>query len=542
MIKVIIYISSLLSALYLPITHSAHLFAQESEKERLYSKETILNASNLLEIQFPIDAGILHEFWIPRNRSQNSKIILHIQDAHCHFEAQTNIAKLIESLMKRYNIHLVAVEGTAGPIDTSTLAEFKDTEVKEKIIKYYMKKGKITGAEYVSIMKKYPFSLVGIEDENLYEANLRAFKSLLPFRQESQIICDAITQALLDLKPKIYSDPLLKMDQAIEEYHSGKLTLRDFSKTLNQELLKLIKEEKLKEEFPNFSKLMESVQLEKGLNVLAQETENQKLQKKLNEILSKEKLSRLIAASLQVRLSRISQTRYYLILDEILETSKENPSISNWAKEFPETTKYIEYAKIYEDIHHKNLFEEIDALIEIILKGLFKNEDQKELFYHSQNISILKKLFLLEMSRKDLKYYQDRNNDFKSKGFIEFIDQKTKLYPVSNIDQIHNLAVENLDKYQPEAEQFYSAANRRDQILVDNTLKTMDEMNHPVAIMITGGYHTEGIKEILEEKNIAYALLSPKITEEEPDNPYVQILSEQKSTFEEFLLRVNEED
>jgi hypothetical protein len=176
------------------------------------------------------------------------------------------------------------------------------------------------------------------------------------------------------------------------------------------------------------------------------------------------------------------------------------------------------------------------------LENLFENNDQRKLYHLSQNITLLKKLFLLEMNRKDFNDYTQNKNAFQSQKFKSFIEEKAKNHPISNIEEIRKLPIKNLDQYQPDAELFYSTANQRDQILVHNTLKAMKESRNSVAIMITGGYHTEGVKEIFKEKNIAYALLSPRITQDDPNNPYVQILSEQKSTFEEFLSHIDEQD
>jgi hypothetical protein len=522
------------------------LDAQASEKKSIENNHRTLNSHELLELQFPADAAILHELWLPKNNSQNLRVILHIQDAHCHFEAQMNIAKLIEKLMPKYDINLVAVEGTSGPIDTSSLTKFTDEEVKEKVVKYFIKKGKITGPEYVSIVKKIPFSLVGIEDATVYDNNLTAFKKLLPFRQESQILCDAIQQSFFDLKPIIFSKKLYQTDQHIQNYRSGKLSIREFAKILEQEFQIIHngkKHEFLKEKTPHFLIFLESMNLEKNLNSQAQQTENLLLQKKLNASLTKEKLSELIAASLQVRLGRMNQTQYYLILGNALKkASGKNVPESLWGEAFPETVKYIEYAETYEAIDHKKLFTEIDILTEYILENLFENNDQRKLYHLSQNITLLKKLFLLEMNRKDFNDYTQNKNAFQSQKFKSFIEEKAKNHPISNIEEIRKLPIKNLDQYQPDAELFYSTANQRDQILVHNTLKAMKESRNSVAIMITGGYHTEGVKEIFKEKNIAYALLSPRITQDDPNNPYVQILSEQKSTFEEFLSHIDEQD
>ena len=116
------------------------------------------------------------------------KLVIHIQDAHCNYEAQTNISKILENLSKAYNVNLVSVEGADGFIDTSWFKAFPDAEIRKEVADYFMKKGEITGAEFLSITEDYPIKLYGAENRDLYIKNLNAFTSTYPNKEEIEKI------------------------------------------------------------------------------------------------------------------------------------------------------------------------------------------------------------------------------------------------------------------------------------------------------------------------------------------------------------------
>ena len=47
---------------------------------------------------------------------------------------------------------------------------------------------------------------------------------------------------------------------------------------------------------------------------------------------------------------------------------------------------------------------------------------------------------------------------------------------------------------------FYKAALERDNILIENALRKMEEENTSSSVMLSGGFHTMGITRILKEK------------------------------------------
>jgi len=54
-------------------------------------------------------------------------------------------------------------------------------------------------------------------------------------------------------------------------------------------------------------------------------------------------------------------------------------------------------------------------------------------------------------------------------------------------------------------------------------------------VLISGGFHTDGITRLLKEKDMSYIVVTPKIEILDADNPYRSVLLGEKSEFEKFI-------
>src|SRR3989338_8148601 len=106
-----------------------------------------LNPS-LEALQFPDDVAKVEERF---NGNGNDLVVL-VQDAHCNFNAQTNIQKVIGALQETYGLKLIALEGGAGELDLLPLRMFPDASVKERVLKQYALRGEISGPEMAAVL------------------------------------------------------------------------------------------------------------------------------------------------------------------------------------------------------------------------------------------------------------------------------------------------------------------------------------------------------------------------------------------------------
>jgi len=118
------------------------------------------------------------------SRGTNSKTVFLIQDAHLHYEAQTNIAHVItnlsQTLKNRNSSLLVGLEGAdVQEADLSGYNEVPHRTVLREVAQHFLKENVLTGAEFAAIgylgdgkegPVQLPMILTGVEDFEQYKA------------------------------------------------------------------------------------------------------------------------------------------------------------------------------------------------------------------------------------------------------------------------------------------------------------------------------------------------------------------------------------
>ena len=87
----------------------------------------------MLDLNIPDETGTVEEVF--EGNSNNSPVI-YIQDAHNSFEAQENIAKIVQQLVKEKGIQKVLIEGYEGRELLDDLFPIEDTGKKEKVARF----------------------------------------------------------------------------------------------------------------------------------------------------------------------------------------------------------------------------------------------------------------------------------------------------------------------------------------------------------------------------------------------------------------------
>ena len=471
-------------------------------------------------LSIPRDFGTIKE----RASGANGKIVLYIQDAHCNYEAQSNIANILEYLIKNYNVDFVAVEGADGIVDTSWFKAFPDNDIKREVADYFMKKGEITGAEFLSITSDYPFTIYGAEDRKYYVENLNSFLESYPYKEEFVRYYTSVKITLDKLKKYIYTKELLAIDSKVTEHKEKKIKFADYIKYLDTTAKGYNINLK---EYINFSILLEALRYEKDIDFDNVNEERAVLIDDLSKKLNKEELSELVNKSLAFKLGKIDGPAFYAYLAGL--ASDNGISITETYKNL---SKYIVYTKIYSKIENEMLFDEIDNLVSAVKEKLFQNDSQRILDKLWKNVNIVLGFINIELTNKEYEYYVKHKNEFVPSSFVSFVDEQSSNYGISYSVTIPE---DHLNKVFERLIDFYEIALKRDKVLVDNLFKGMHGKKTDVAILITGGFHTKGITKFLQEKEASYVVISPCITKDEK-SPYLEVLTGQKTPFEELII------
>ncbi|MCK4463334.1 MAG: hypothetical protein KAU58_03380, partial [Candidatus Omnitrophica bacterium] len=463
-----------------------------------------------------------------RYEGKGEKLIIHIQDAHCNYEAQINIAKIIKGLIRQYNIDFVAVEGADGVVDTSWFKAFPDNEIRKEVADYFMKKGEITGAEFLSITSDYPFTIYGAENRKYYIKNLNSFLETHPYKDEFLKYYASVKTVLNKLKRFIYTKELIHLDRKITRHKNKEIKFSDYA-----EYLKKIAESKNIgiSKYENFKVLSETLKYEKNIDFDVVNEERANLIDELSKKLPKDKLAKLVNKSVAFKLGKIESNSFYSYLTKV---AGENDI--SLAKKYNNLTRYIIYARIYSKINTEKLFDEIDLLTTSLKEKMFVNDDQEELDRLWANVNIIVGFMNIELTNKEYEYYLANKEEFVPDKFNNFIEKNSSRFGLAY--DIGKTPLE-LNHIFPKLVDFYEIALKRDNMLIKNMFKGMRGKKTDIAILVTGGFHTKGITNLLKQQDVSYIVINPSITKE-AESPYISVLTGQKTPFEKLLIKTIE--
>ncbi|MFH1996869.1 MAG: hypothetical protein ABIJ27_07770 [Candidatus Omnitrophota bacterium] len=495
--------------------------------EETLSEADIVRSPDRLVV--PKDYGMVKS----KHIGDGSKLVIHIQDAHCNFEAQSNIVKILDSFINNYKLRLISVEGAEGYIDTTWFKAFPDADVRREVATYFMKKGEITGPEFLSITEDYPVKLFGAENKSYYIKNLNAFTSSYRYMEQSKLYFNQIKTILNRLKGYIYSNALKEFDEKIRAHEAKEIQFNDYSR-----YLKAIAEKRgiNIREYQNFNRLANTLHYEDKIDFDVVDKERNgligELTKKLNEQNAKDKIQQLATQALTFKVGKISQAEFYNYLRKL---AAENGVVM--AEKFPNLSNFVIYVSIYDKIENEELFGEIDAIIAAIKETMFKDNDQRTLDRLAHHVDTILGLVDIKLLNKDYEYYVTHREEFKPGRFLDFIQKKSQQYGLAY--DIGMPEREILEEAIPKLEDFYAIALKRDQAIVDNTLEAMKNDEVQISVLVSGGFHTQGITQMLKDKGVSYLVVSPNITKD-VETPYIQVLTNQRTPFEDILIGASE--
>ncbi len=440
------------------------------------------------------------------------RVIIHIQDIHTNYEAQKNLSRILEALVRANQIKLIMVEGGWGNVSLSYLRAYADSARREEIAEEYLREGKISGEEYLDIISDYDIQLEGIEEEALYQANLETFFAIEEFRQQAAAELRALADVIGVLEQKIYPPQLLELQKAKQSYDKEQITLSAYYQSLRDSAAKTGQP---LAEYPNFTRFIAAVESEREIQFPAVERERSALIEKLSQILSKQDLTMLVTQSLEFRLNKLTPLQYHEYLAETARDAGE--PISRYAN----LSKYIEYIRSHEGLETTAIFEEADVLLRAVEDSYIKNDIQRQLYAIARSAQVLDNFLDLKLVPNDFEYYKHNRNSFLTSGWVGFLEEQVQRYRVRATAP---RAATTLDHNLSALVRFYDLANERDKAFVANAVKLMDKANVSTAVLIAGGFHTPNLRQKFKDKGLSYIIITPHTTQPTDHDLYRHIL------------------
>ncbi|MBI4218021.1 MAG: hypothetical protein HY610_02775, partial [Elusimicrobia bacterium] len=416
---------------------------------------------------------------------QETPLIIQIQDAHGVYSVQSNIARLLWELMGM-GVQVVGVEGSEGHM--KRMEEWRKDPNKDVLVGiagYLMKEGHVSGAEIAGLDRdQEDVEFYGVEEKKPYLEQVKSFNDTLNNSKDVEIWKEGIGQKIETLKEKYYSPELKELDQQQKRYEKGDLKLGAWIEILGDA------------KQPNISKYLQAYQLEKSLNFKQVESDQKKLLETLSRNLKREDLVELLEESLAYRLGRIGYSEFY---DGLKERCGKTGMVLT-----PEMERYIGYVTLVEGIVRDKLFKELKFLEDEAwrIKGTPYLIPSSQ--HHKDSVDGIKYGVPLIQMDRDYKLLV-KALDFKlSPEEWEEYGRREKAIGEMVKGSVAEPLLENVSR-------FNRLSHQRNQIFVEKLRRRMEEKKTNGSILVAGGYHSQGIEEILKRKNISYLTIRPNL-------------------------------
>ena len=304
------------------------------------------------------------------------------------------------------------MEGSVGPVDTALITKFPDKEIREKTARYLMDQGKLSAAEFFSILNEGKVALYGMDDERLYQENLEAFKSATRDQKENAAELGRLKVALSKLEEIVYSPELLQLarNSVLDTNGSLKFTQRwKLVATLADKYALPY------QQYPNIASLLDALAMEKKLDFNRVNSEREDMMNALVKIVSREDLEDLVLQSIAFKLGRLSTGSFSTYLLEIAK--KQSMALSA----YPNLSNYAAYMALYETIDVEALKDEIADLEDKIREKLFRNDEERALYRLEKQTDVISDLFDVKLTSASLNYFRAHASEFDQAGLNAFL-------------------------------------------------------------------------------------------------------------------------
>ena len=436
------------------------------------------------------------------SQKADAPLIVHIQDAHGIEEAQKNIAAMIQELGESRGIKLVGVEGAHGHFSIAPYRDFPGSKATQPVAEFFLKKGFIAGPEFAGLTAPTPPLLWGVEHMPLYESNIRAYKEAIKEKPPLESLLREYKTAIGRLKDKIYSTTLKDFDGHVTAYRRGEEGLGAYIRSLRD-----LSPHWEKKQFPHLSLLLDTLSVEDSLDFKSVEKERLSLVETLTAALSSVELTSLVQGSLHYRAGTLRGGEYYDRLQRLCRAHRIR------LKDFGPLNDYIAYVLMAEKIDRNALLSEMERLETSLETVLSTTPKQKRLVALNRLLILMEKLTTHSMTPEDwAAWTQHREKSLEISSELQALDTAQGV-------PLPSLSATQLKPF----EDFCFHALERNDALIENLTAKMRSERASAAILVTGGFHSDGLVKLFQSKDVSYVVVTPKISEVPQDSNYLDV-------------------
>lgn len=459
---------------------------------------------DLDKIKIPSEIGSVQEV----EKTKSDRTVILIQDAHSILDAQQNIQKLIRFFGEKQGVRAFAVEGSKDALDTTILKSFPDEFIKQKVMRDYLERGEMTGADLGAIFDSGHSVFYGLEDWRFYQENYLAYLLAVKNTGEIQKKIEEIKKSWDTVRARVYSADLNRFHETVENFRDEKTGLLELMGYLRElEDARPAGQKKIiQQSMPHLYSL---------LNVLAKESgRSENLSADISSMA--QKFQNMFRFKLTLDSSREFNKRFQdyrtgtedgaAFLKFMVETGKGfgyKPRLTMAMKEL------LGQAETMSMIKGTKLFDELNVTLKDYENTLAATREQKEMGLKYERLRLLGDLAKLELVRDQLDEYQKDPEVYLS------------------------LLGESRELMTP-ALKFYRSARERDDVFISKIRQILEKDKAGTVVVMAGGFHSEGLRANLKREGYSYMVLTPAMESLEGHENYMKVMTGDLS-YREFL-------
>ncbi|MBR3627587.1 MAG: hypothetical protein IKN42_01930, partial [Elusimicrobia bacterium] len=449
------------------------------------------------------------------------RVIINIQDLHCHPKVQKNIANIIETFDKKFGVKKIYLEGAYGDVSTKWIVD--KIENNKQIVEQMLDTGRLTGAEYYSALSGKTDLIKGLEEKEPYLDNIKRLGKILQDQENIDLILKSLHECTDKVKKKYYTKRQYKLEKLFNEYKEGKIPSQKYYTLLSKHIDKLGID---LTKYENSLIYVTLLDLQKDLSYKQATRELQELIFVLKQQLPYNAYKSLLENTKNFK--EIEKLYSYIIqLDKIYNL--------NVSSNFKELDKYFRYVELSKKINPVELVKEDEFLIQEINTRFAQTKAQQDVVFLIYFEKYLKDYLTTKITLDDYKYYQENINRY-IQVYNKYVDNRVlsllsgyiretdKFYNI-NLDR-NTYFTKNIFKEKECLNQIENISSAQDEInkIIDN-MQQVKELD----IVVTGGFHSQTITELLESQNVSYIVITPNVTDgiKLAEDTYYELAKEQ---------------
>lgn len=445
--------------------------------------------------------GTIRKVSLPKAPAAHGPVVIHIQDVHMNREAQWNIRETVKSLLQSGQVGLVALEGATEPIDLQVFVDYPHGKAVEMAADYLLKENKISGPIHAALTARGKLPrILGVDDPTHYEANIQAYRDSAPKLEKTRQEVRAIQKEIDVQKRIIYSPALQSFDRKVQQYREGKSSLGDYVLFLTTQ----VDPDRKGDTVGDF---LSALRTERTLDFKQVESERTRLIERLTQTLTAEETKRLVAQSFDYRAGRLRYGDFYTALSALCEKKGIH------LKSYPALDSYVKYVLLADGIDAEQLMTEISTLEKRAYARQIMTPEEQSLTARSRQAWLTGKLVEFALTPTEWEEYSAGPRPLTQEGIRSF-------------------------------ENFYKEADARDMAMAQNLLQAMKEASPrakteegKVTLLVTGGFHAEGMTQQLTRQGVTVLSYLPKIEKVDTaqGSTYLSVFTQEKSPLEKLF-------